>query len=108
MLRQKHIIITNPYKEEEFFNASSDILSLEIDGEFEGTLFLEGRNNHNHKWNAIGAFNVSNYNLVLNGFSQPGLYEAGVSSVKTLRIRPEENFQGTVSIVIDLISSSEV
>jgi hypothetical protein len=73
MIRQKHIAILKEadhnFKDREFFNSASDILSLEINGNFEGTIFLEGRNDDSHEWASIAAFNLSTLNTILNGFS---------------------------------------
>lgn len=90
------------------FNTASDVLSLQIDGDFaSGTFFIEGRNRIHGEWYPLAAVDLSNFTLYRNGLTSPGLYEFGVVSIREIRARIEEISGGAVTISGQFIATEE-
>ena len=89
-----------------FRNATGDALALQISGA-DGSYIVEGRNNSQLDWVALGGINLTDFSAVKGEFSKVGIYEIGIVGIRELRVRVEET-SGLVSIFGQIISTEEV
>lgn len=98
--------MNTPTVSKTFPNATGDILSLQISGDFSGVVHLEGRNNRNGDWVSLAGINLSDFSVARNGFTASGMYEIGIVGIRELRGRIEST-SGNVSMFGQIISTEE-
>lgn len=111
MIIQKKIIFcdnqTAPFISPANFNPLSDILSIQVDGDFSDALIkLEGRSNGSNPWVSLAGINLSDFSVAKKGISKPGLYEFGVIGIREFRVNIEQ-INGSVTISGQLINAEE-
>ena len=111
MIIQKKITFCNnqtaPFISNVYFNPLSDVLSIQVDGDFsEAIIKLEGRSNNTNLWVSLAGINLSDFSVAKKGISQPGLYEFGVIGIREFRINVEQ-INGSVTISGQLINAEE-
>lgn len=96
---------STPTVSKTFFNATGDVLSIQIDGA-NGVFHIEGRNNPRGNWISLAGINLSDFSAVRGGFTAPGMYEIGIVGVREIRANVE-SVQGNVSVFGQIISTEE-
>lgn len=111
MIIQKKITFcenqTAPFISTAHFNPLSDVLSIQVDGNFLSSLVkIEGRSSNATSWVPLAGINLSDFSVTKKGISKPGLYEFGVIGIREFRINIEQ-VDGTVSVSGQLINAEE-
>lgn len=99
---------TTPMVSKHYSNASSDVLEVQVDGDFTGLIKVEGRLRHHGTWVSLAGINLSNFTSVSEGIDAPGLYEFSVIGIREIRVNVETLAGGAISVYGQLISSEEV
>lgn len=99
---------TTPMVSKHYSNASSDILDVQVDGNFMGLIKVEGRLHQHGAWVSLAGINLSNFASANDGIKAPGLYEFSVIGVREIRVNVESLAGGAISVYGQLISSEEV
>lgn len=104
MIAQKNFIFykdaTSPgLPKEDFNNISSEIIAVEISGDFtEGRFVFEGKTNLNTvNYTPLAAINLTDFS-VASEVSNKGIYEIGIEGVQVFRVRIESISGGAATI----------
>lgn len=111
MIIQKKITFcenqTAPFISTAYYNPLSDVLSIQVDGNFSESLVkVEGRSNSTTAWVSLAGINLSDFSVTKKGISKPGLYEFGVLGIREFRVNVQE-INGSVTVSGQLINAEE-
>lgn len=99
--------MNTPTVSKTFPNSQSDVLSLQIGGDFSAGLFhIEGRNHRDGEWVSLAGIDLSDFSPVRGGFTKPGMYELGIVGIREIRARIE-SVSGNVTMFGQIISTEE-
>lgn len=98
--------MNTPTVSKTFPNSQSDVLSIQIDGNFTGLIHVEGRNHRGGNWISLAGIDLSDFSAVRGGFTKPGMYEIGIVGIREIRARIE-SVSGDVSMFGQIISTEE-
>lgn len=99
--------MSTPTVSKAFSNSASDVLAVQISGDFTtGKFHVEGRNNERGDWVSLAAIDLSDFSPVRGGFTKPGMYELGIVGIREVRARIEA-VNGNVTMFGQMISTEE-
>lgn len=90
-------------------NAQGDVCALTISGDFtEAEVVFEGRSDASTQFFPLGGFNTADFSRETGSYTKAGIYEIDVVGMRQVRVRIISVSGGTITVVAQLISTSEV
>ena len=99
--------VAAPATSQTAYNAQGDVGVVTIEGTFVGSIAIEGRAGAG-AWQPLAGVNMSNFKVVKAEYTDAGMYELDVVGVREMRARVTSITSGSVSVNVQLISTSEV
>lgn len=112
MLTQMHYVFgkninTSGILSNVFYNNIADVLSLEVAGDFEGEIVLEGKIDKDlDEYVMISGINLTNFEIT-NTIKNKCIVEYGIEGLQYIRVNIKSLTSGSVNIIGRIINTAE-